>query len=394
MTKKRIAFVVQRYGLEVSGGSELLCRTMAERLSEYFDVEAIATCAINHDTWANAYPAGLQRVNGVPVRRFPADYSRDPLEFEKFTFDLFNLRSSWTREDEIDWMKRQGPYSSGLFDYLRENKNSYDAFVFFTYLYCTTYFGLPLVREKAFLVPAAHDEDYIYLSLFNNVFRDIKGIIFLSPEEQSLVHGIFRNQELPQIVAGMGIDVSEKEIRVEAFRKKYGLDKPYILSLGRIELGKGAPHLFHYFNLYKKAENRDLQLLLIGKNLIDIPDHPDIRHLGFVSEEDKYNAIAGAELLINGSFFESLSIVIMEAWGLGVPVLVNGQCKVMAGQCARSNGGLWYEDFNEFRKCLNLLLDNRELARELGRNGSGFVKKNYNWQVIDDKYVSFLQHAL
>ncbi len=291
-------------------------------------------------------------------------------------------------------MRRQGPYSQALFDYLQAHKESYDAFVFFTYLYCTAYFGLPPVRDKAFLLPAAHDEDYIYLSIFNSIFRGLKGIIFLSPEEQALVNGIFGNRDVPQVVTGMGIDVPERKTSAEAFREKYNLRKPYILSLGRIELGKGSPHLFHYFNLYKKAEERDVDLLLIGKNLIGIPDRPDVRHLGFVSDEDKYNALAGAEFLLNGSFFESLSIVIMEAWALGVPALVNGQCKVMAGQCARSGGGLWYNDFNEFRKCVNLLLDDRELARKLGASGREFVKKNYSWETIEQKYVSFLNRHI
>ena len=348
MKTRKIGFVIQRYGLEVNGGSEMLCRSLAERMSKYYDVEVITTCAVNHSTWADEYPPGIQQINDVTVRRFPISFHRNSQTFNELRYSLFVARKNITIEREIEWMKQIGPYSQSLLLYLEQNKISYDLFVFFTYLYSTTYFGLPLVKEKALLLPTAHDEEYIYLSVFDDLFRAPKGFIFLAPEEKQLVHKVFKNDNLPNVVTGIGIDPPLKTPRPEDFKKKYNLSKPYILYLGRIEPGKGSEMLFTFFLRYKQNPMRNIQLVLAGKTLIDIPSHPDIRHLGFVSEEDKYNAIAGAELLVNSSLFESLSIVIMEAWSLGIPVLVNGRSTVMVGQCTRSNGGLWYEGVDGF----------------------------------------------
>lgn len=391
MKKRKIGFVVQRYGPEVNGGSEMLCRMLAERLSKYYDIEVITTCAINHSTWADEYPPGLQQVNNVPVRRFPVSYTRNPRAFDEFCHDLFAIKKEdIRREEELEWMRQQGPYSQALLQHLEQNKDAYDLFVFFTYLYCTTYFGLPLVKEKALLLPTAHDEEYIYLSIFDELFRIPMGFIFLAPEEKRLVHKLFKNEGLPHAVTGIGIDPPLQNPRIEDFKRKFNLSKPYILYLGRIEPGKGSGGLFASFLHYKQSNQRDIQLVLVGKNLIDIPSHPDIRHLGFVSEEDKYNAIAGAELLVNSSLFESLSIVIMEAWSLGIPVLVNGRSDVMVGQCTRSNGGLWYENTDDFCKCLNWFLDHKDLASELGRNGREYVTKHYSWPAVEQRYMSIL----
>ena len=85
--------------------------------------------------------------------------------------------------------------------------------------------------------------------------------------------------------------------------------------------------------------------MLIGNPIIPIPEHPQIHHLGFVNDQDKFDALAAAELLIMPSYFESLSMVALEAWALGKPVLANGRCDVLKGQCIRSNGGLYYESF-------------------------------------------------
>lgn len=394
MSKPKIAFVVQRYGLEVNGGSEVLCRKLAETLSSHYDIEVITTCAITHTTWANEYPPGTCSINNVPVHRFPVSFERNPDEFARINHQLVAARENTSRTQEIEWMKKQGPYSESLFRFLEQNKDAYSAFVFFTYLYCTSYFGLPLVKEKSFFVPTAHDEPYIHLSIFTEIFRAPKGILFLSPEEQSLVHRQFGNQGIPSEVAGFGVDFPKQSVDADPFRKKAGLDKPYILYLGRIEPGKGTNELFDYFISYKNLTGKDIQLVLAGKSQMEIPRQADIRHLGFISDEDKFNAIAGAELLVNPSWFESFSIAIVEAWSLGIPVLVNGRCEVMAGQCARSNGGLWYENHEEFHRCLDWLLNNHALARKIGLQGKDYVTRQYSWEAVKQKYISFLDRFI
>ena len=155
MNRLRIAYVVQRYGLEVNGGSEVHCRLLAERLARFHDVDVLTTCAIDYVTWKDEYPEGVTSLNGVSVRRFKVDYPRNKA-FDEMSSRVFG--GPHTEEDEIQWMKLQGPYSSKLLAWLDEHKTSYNVFVFQTYLYCTTFFGLPIVSDRAVLVSTAHDE--------------------------------------------------------------------------------------------------------------------------------------------------------------------------------------------------------------------------------------------
>ena len=100
---------------------------------------------------------------------------------------------------------------------------------------------------------------------------------------------------------------------------------------------------------------------------------------------------AGAEVLIMPSFYESLSMVTLEAWALGRPVLANAKCDVLKGQCRRSNGGLYYENYGEFREALKLLLG---FASACGppwaENGKTYFDENYTWETIENKYLAIL----
>ncbi len=387
MPSKKVAFVVQRYGLEVNGGAEFHCRLVAEHLSKYFDVEVLTTCAVDYGTWKNDYSEGTETLNGVLVRRFPVDYERDLLKFNKFSQKIFG--SSHTYEDEIEWMKLQGPYSTKLLNYLKKNKDNYNCFIFFTYLYCTTYFGLPLVKEKALLVPTAHDEPPIHLSIFNSLFNKPVHFIYNTKEEKNLVISKFRVSNIPSDVVGVGIDIPD-EIDSASFVQKYNLDD-FIIFVGRIEESKGCQELFDYFLRYKKEKKSSLKLVLLGKQIMKISQSPDIFSLGFVPEQDKFNGIKSAKLLIMPSKYESLSMVLLESWLCNTPVLVNGRCDILKGQCIRSNAGLYYENYDEFEVCLDFLLKNDGLRHAMGINGMKFVLENYSWESIEKKYISILQ---
>lgn len=382
----KIAFVIQRYGLEVNGGAELLCRTVAEHLTKTTNIEIITTCAIDYVTWKNEYPVGTSVLNNVIVHRFPVDFPRDNKKFNQFSEKIFQYPHS--KDDEIQWMKLQGPYSTELLNYVKENKNCYDLFVFFTYLYCTTFFGLPLVSNKAILVPTAHDEPPIYLSIFNDLFHLPRAILYNTEEEKKFINLKFKNESVPHDIIGTGIDVPDI-IDPTAVERHYGLKK-FIVYVGRIDESKGCKELFDYFIRYKIENPISLKLVLLGKAVMEVPDHPDIIPLGFVSEQDKYNCIMGSELLVMPSLFESLSIVLFEAWYCKRPVLVNGNCDVLKGQCIRSNGGLWYSNYEEFTECLEILLKNRNIRKTLGENGKRFVDENYCWEIVEEKYLRFI----
>ena len=385
----KLVFVVQRYGLEVNGGAELHCRQVAEHLSKYFDVEVITTCAIDYMTWKNEYPPGKEVLNGLTIWRFPVDYPRDVTKFNRFSEKIFGQRH--TREEEIQWMKLQGPYSTKLFEFIEKNKDKYGYFIFFTYLYCTTFFGLPLVNDKAILVPTAHDEPPIYLEIFNSLFDMPAAIVYNTEEEKQFVTSKFNNAHIFSDVVGVGIDVP-KNMQPVNFRKEYNIYDDFIIYVGRIDESKGCKELFAYFLLYKKEKNTNIKLVLLGKPMMKIPKHKDIIPLGFVSEEDKFRGVAASELLVMPSIYESLSMVLMEAWICKKVVLVNGQCGVLKGHCLGSNAGLWYNNYDEFKECLNFLLSNDGLREEMGDNGKKYVEENYSWDKVEEKYLRLVEN--
>jgi glycosyltransferase involved in cell wall biosynthesis len=383
----KLAFVVQRYGLEVNGGAELLCRQIAEHLSKYFTIEIITTCAIDYVTWKNEYPEGTSRLNNVTVHRFSVDFPRHSPKFNQFSERIF--QQPHTTDDEIQWMRLQGPYSTKLLEFIEKNVDSYDFFIFFTYLYCTTFFGLPLVKDKAILVSTAHDEPPIYLSIFESLFSLPKALIFSTMEERDFVNSKFKTYHILQDIIGTGIDMPH-DINPDAFEQKFGL-KNFIIYVGRIDESKGCKELFNYFIRYKLENPTSLKLVLLGKAVMELPDNPDIIPLGFVSEQDKYNCLMASKLLVMPSPFESLSIVLFESWYCNRPVLVNGNCEVLKGQCIRSNGGLWYTNYGEFEEGLHLLLIDVELRNKMGCSGKKFVINNYSWPIIERKYRDLIE---
>jgi glycosyltransferase involved in cell wall biosynthesis len=388
--KKKIAFVVQRYGLEVNGGSEYSCRLIAEKLSSDYDVEVITTKAVDYVTWENHYTDDIEVINGVKVRRFNTVHPRIPSEFEKCSREVFG-NSRRNIYDELKWMKAQGPVSFALIDYLKENNQEYHKIIFFTYLYFTTFFGIQQIPEKSILVPTAHDEPCIYFSMFKPFFHLPRYIIFLTEEEKDFVHQTFNNEYIPFKVAGLGIDVPDSYLSEEQFRAKFGITKPFIIYVGRIDESKGCKELFEYYRKYKQEEDDYPQLVLMGKNVLEIPNDPDIISLGFVSEEEKFGGILASEMLIMPSKYESLSMVVLESLYLERPVLVNGECEVLVGHCNRSNGGLYYTDYEEFKLCLSLLRKRQDLRLNMGMNGKKYVLENYNWSKIVNDFKEAIE---
>jgi len=387
--KLKIAIVVSRYGENIAGGAELHARWLAEHLKKYWKITVITTKAKDYVTWENEFKKDKEIINGVSILRFPVDQEKKIEEFNKISAKIFGQKHEF--KDEILWMKNQGPISTPLFNYLKKNKGEYDVFIFLTYLYATTYFGLPLVKRKAFLVPTAHDEPPIYLEIFRGLFNWPLGIIPSTLEELALIRKIAGNRQVPAKITGIGINVPNKKlINFPKIEKKFKLKNPYILYMGRIEAGKGCHELFEYFQRFKSQNPINLDLVLTGKAIMDIPKRKDIKFLGFVSEEEKFSLIDGCEFLINPSQFESLSMIIMEAWLLKKAVLVNGRCEVLKGQCTRSQGGLYYTNYEEFEAMINWLLTHPKERKIMGRNGKKYVKANYSWEIIEKKFLEFI----
>ena len=383
-----VAFVVQRYGLEINGGAELHCRWIAEHMARRWNIEVLTTRAYDYVTWADHYPAGTEIVNGVTVRRFSVPRPRDPDRFGRL--QNFILESEHSEKDERDWLEEEGPASPELLAFIRRHADDYDYFIFFSYRYWHSYWGIRSVPKKAILVPTAEHDPVIDLKIFKDLVRLPRAFLYNSEEERAMIQTLSGNEAVPGIVTGVGTEIPA-DADAERFRRNHGIRKPYLLYLGRIDQNKGFPQLFDYFLKFKKETESEAGLVLIGNSILPIPPHADIFALGFRPEQDKFDALAGAEALIMPSFYESLSMVTLEAWAMGRPVLANARCEVLQGQCRRSNGGLYYENYAEFREGLKLLLASDRLRRALGENGRRYFEAHYAWDIIEGKYLEIVR---
>jgi glycosyltransferase involved in cell wall biosynthesis len=380
----KLAIVVQRYGADISGGAELHARYIAEHLSRHGEVDVFTTCARDYVTWANELAAGEDRVNGIKVRRFPVRHPRDPGEFGHRSERVFGAMHSLA--DELAWLDSEGPASPALVKAIRSEAGQYDFVLFFSYRYYHAWHGAGAVPEKAVLVPTAERDPAVALGIFGPLFRGVRAIMYNSYEERAMIQRIARNESVPGVVVGVGSDIPER-IAPTRFRKKFNVRSPFAIYVGRIDENKGCGELFEYFQRYAREFPRGLSLALVGSAVMTIPRHPRIRHFGYLSDEDKFDAMAAADVLIMPSSYESLSMVALEAWALGRPVLANARCDVLKGQCMRSNAGLYYENYDEFVESLYALESNGPLNGVLGRNGREYFRRHYAWPVIERKYL-------
>lgn len=402
----RIAFIIQRYGAEILGGSEYHCRLVAERMAARHEVEVLTTCARDYVTWANEYPEGLDRIKGVTVRRFATTRTRDIQAFNQYSDWIFHHPHS--REDELSWLEQQGPWSPALLDYLQRHHRTYDALIFFTYLYAPTVLGLDVDPERSILVPTAHDEPAIHLGIYREMFAKPAAVAFNTEVERHFLKTTFTFRAVAEEVIGCGVDLlpgqaqpdepepeDEEELhkrpaphlraRGARFRRRHRLHGPFLLYGGRIEPGKGCEELLEYFTSYKE-QGGDAVLALMGVKLMQLPEVPWVRFAGLLSERERLEALEAATIVVVPSPFESLSLLALEAMAVGTPVLCNARSPVLVDHCVKSNAGLFYADRDEFIECTKLLLADARLRERLGRNGREYVKRHYRWDVILSKY--------
>lgn len=419
----RVAIVVQRYGTEVLGGSEHLCRLVAERLAGQHEVEVLTTCARDYVTWKNEYQEGTDRIRGVTVRRFANARTRDLQAFNQYSEWIYT--NSHTRAEEIEWLKQQGPWSPGLIEYLRRQQQQYDVLLFFTYLYAPTVLGLDVNPGKSVLIPTAHDEPAIRLEIFKEVFSRPAAVCYLTESERRLVQARFSERPLLEEVVGVGVDIpqqhpyprmpappdedpapqtegdgeqgtpAEDQARQEfpshllargaVFRRRHRLYGSVVLYGGRIDPGKGCEELIEYFSSYVQ-EGGNATLALMGVKLMSLPQEPFIRFAGMLSDHERIQALEAATVVVCPSPYESLSLMALEALSVGTPVLANARSTVLVEHCINSNGGLYYADRDEFVECLKLLVGDARLRAALGRNGRDYVRRTYRWDVVLGKF--------
>ncbi|HUP85260.1 MAG TPA: glycosyltransferase family 4 protein [Acidimicrobiales bacterium] len=389
----RLLFVVQRYGPEVFGGAEVFSREFATRMAgRGHAVDVVTSCAVSYVDWANVYEPGTSELDGVTVHRLPVDRPRD-----NELFNALNVRvNAGLRPTPLHlqraWMDLQGPHVAELPSWLEEHAGEYDAAVFFTYLYWSTWAGLAAAgrRVPTVLHPTAHDEPPLYLAIYDLMFRLPDALGYLTPEEATLVGDRFRLRR-PSVTTGVGIDLAS-EGSESRFRQRFGLgDAPYLLYIGRLDPHKGTEELFAFFEAYKARRPGSLKLVFMGEPIRPIEQHEDVVVTGFVDEQTKHDGLAGCLALMMPSYFESFSIVLLEAWVHRKPAIVQGRCDVLDGQVRRSGGGLPYRSFGEFEESVDLLLHDEGLAADLGRSGRRHAEEHYDWDIVLGRYERFLE---
>ena len=393
-TALRILFVVQRYGEEVAGGAELSCRQFATRLAARgHTVEVVTSRAQSARDWADVYPGGTTDLDGVRVHRLGVSGPRDNEAFEAMTVEVLWSGQLVPMAVQEQWRRLQGPDLPELTGWLTDRAPDYDVVVHFSYLYTPTWAGLPVTSA---LVPTvlhatAHDEPAFWLPVFDDLFGLPTRAVWFTEEERDLL--LRRGAPRRGHVIGIGMDLGAPGDGAR-FRAGLGLgDRPYLVFVGRVEAGKGSEELLTFFEAYKERNQGRLALVLVGP-APERRTHPDIVYTGFVDDQTRSDALAGALALVQPSFFESFSLVLTEAWAQSRPVVAQGRTDVLVGQVRRSGGGVWYTGFAEFEAAIDVLAGSPGLGDALGRAGRAHVEREYRWDVILPRYERLLGEAI
>ncbi|MCH5203854.1 MAG: glycosyltransferase family 4 protein [Oscillospiraceae bacterium] len=394
---KPIAIVIPWYGDDIRGGAEQESNYLAHSISAAGQpVEVFTTCVKDaaSDRGKNTMKAGVYNESGITVRRFAVREDRDLDGYNESNLRIYR-NEKFTPHDEEVYFK-EDINSPDMYRYISEHADDYRTFLFIPYMYGIIFNGSEAVADKSVLIPCLHDESYAYMDILRSKMNSFKGMIFLSEPEGKLAKRLYGLKETKKKVLGAGLDTDwYNDCDAEAFRKKYGIDDDFILFAGRKDLGKKADELITFFLKYKEAyPQSSLKLVLLGGGElpVQIPDKnkEDVIDLGFVSIEDKHNAFAACTIFCNPSYFESFSIVIMEAWLAKRPVLVSEHCAVTANFARVTNGGLWYNNYEEFEACVKFLLDNKDVCKKMGENGFEYVLSNFTHEKIAENYLGFI----
>ena len=412
---KRVAIVVQRYGVEINGGAEHHARMLAIALRPYYELDVLTSRALDYRTWDLHYPPGEQWIDGCRVLRFdhpPRHRGRRKLMpiGRRLTWKLrWKLRARLARpgralveqpsglaeRDGMPVLRAQGPTMDGLLQHLQAHGGDYAAIVYMTALYHPTAAGVLLRPERAILVPTLHDEKMMYLPHFHRVFRAPRWIMYNTRAEQALAQRLYGADIAPGEVCGVGVEVPEAPAAGDAdaaarwaeLATRHGIEAPYLLYVGRIDAAKGCDELFRYFLRWRAERAAAMQLVVVGQAFMELPADPSIVYTGFVSEQDRDRLIEHAQAMVVPSRYESLSLVLLEAMARGCPPIVTRQSEVLLHHVADAGAGLAYDGYEEFAAALSRVgswsPDERAAQAERGRR---YVRERYDWSQIVAKF--------
>ncbi|HEY4870231.1 MAG TPA: glycosyltransferase family 4 protein [Candidatus Dormibacteraeota bacterium] len=386
----RIGLVTPRYGADVIGGAEAVVSELAHGLAgRGWDVEILTTCARDHFTWANAYPAGTFREQQLTLRRFPAVVSTSRTERAALERMIIS-GGSLTIAEQQRWINDDMRVPE-LFHWLLDHARDYRALVFAPYMFWTTFACAQVAPERTILMPCLHDEPYAYLDLFQPVFSGARGLWFLSEPEHAVAHRIF---DLPSSheVVGSGVH-PPPAYDAEGFRRRHSIAGRFVLYAGRREGAKGWEQLLAGFASAVQRYDLPFSLVTIGVGEVRPPAAIADRviDLGFVPEEERDSAFAAADAYVQPSQYESFSRTIMEAWLAGTLVIANAASEVVAWHCERSGAGLTYDDDVELAECLRFLASAPGAARTLAAKGRPYVLEQYGPDRVLDRVEATIE---
>jgi glycosyltransferase involved in cell wall biosynthesis len=386
----KITFVTVRYGPAVVGGAEQACRQLAEHLAaDGVDVRVHTTCAIDPVTWADVLPPGRALEAGVTVHRHLSAAGRDP-HFDAHSRPVLSDPAHQAPAAQERWLERQGPVCPAAVDGALADEA--DVVVATPYLYWPTVaLAARVPPGRLALHPAAHDEAPIRLPVFADVFGAAAGLAFYTDAERRLVERLFPSlSSRSQLVLGVGVDGVDA-VEDDAFRRTAGIgERPYLLCLGRVDEGKGTAVLARFFAAYKRRRPGPLVLAFAGPVVHPPEPHPDVVVTGPLDEAEKWSALAGAVALVNPSANESFSIVLLEAWAVGRPALVNVRCAATSEHVRRSHGGVAFSGYASFEAALDRLVADDGAARAMGAAGRAYVEALFGWPAVTARYRRWL----
>lgn len=377
-----MAIIVPRYGEQIVGGAETLARTLAEYMAQQqWNVTVLTTCAQDYVSWENSLPEGTVVYNDVTIRRFPIT-SWDAAVHNQLNIRL-NTYFFLPLADQYQWLS-SGPHASGLYTYLQEHKEDFDTILVLPYLSTITQYAAWVAPEKTLLIPCLHEESHAFMELLHRLMETVKGVLFLTPEERTFALDTLLLSLKRHTVMGMGLDYPTDSLPLVNLP-----NVPYIIAASRLETGKNLALLYEYAQRYVD-EGGELKLLLLGAGNFTPLEHPVFETLGFVPHEQKLAYMRGALALCQPSLMESFSIVIMESWQMGRPVLVHRDCAVTSGHVNRSGGGFTFASYKTFADAIDRLKDYPNEAALLGKRGKQYVFANYRWPLVATRLQNFL----
>jgi glycosyltransferase involved in cell wall biosynthesis len=262
------------------------------------------------------------------------------------------------------------------------------------YLFWPAVHAVPRLGRRVIFHGAAHDEPELYLPIMAEVFEAVGGFAFNSYAERDLVERTFSISHLPARVVGNA--VVEGTGDQAAARATLGLDadEPFVLCLGKVERAKSSNLLAELWALYCRRRPDAPRLVFVGPVHEPVPPDRGLVVAGSQPEDVKWGVLGACEFLIVPSAWESFSLVVLEGWLAGKPILVNRRCEPTVEHCVRSGGGLWFQDYADFEVAVDRLRADSELRATLADRGEEYCRRVFSWPAITERYEQLAERIL